>query len=71
MLTRLLAGQDIIEQLRGKLETNLLLVPGVALRNGAFVDDVTLPEIEGSLGVMGRAGGRCPSELLDVIRERS
>ena len=67
----LLAGRDILEQLRGKLETNLLLVPGVALRNGAFVDDVTLPEIEGSLGVMGRAGGRCPSELLDAIRERS
>jgi len=49
----LLTGQDIINQLRGKVLGDLLLLPGNALRyeDNKFLDDVTLSDVERELGV--------------------
>jgi len=67
MLTRQIAGRDIIEQLRGKLETSLLLVPGVASREGAFVDDVTVGDVGTELGVRAFSAGASPLQLLNAV----
>lgn len=45
----LIAGQDVIEQLKGRNLGDLLFIPSVALRDGAFLDDVTLADVERSL----------------------
>ncbi len=47
----LISGRDIIEQLTRDRVGDLVLVPEVALRDGMFLDDVTLEEIEAALGV--------------------
>ena len=67
MPARLLAGRDMIKQLRGKLTTNLLLVPGVALREGAFVDDVTVGDVGTELGVRAFSAGASPLQLLNAV----
>ena len=50
-VTGLIAGRDVIEQLRGEDLGDLLVIPSVALRDGAFLDDVTLADVELRLGV--------------------
>lgn len=40
----LLAGRDVIDQLRGRELGSIVVVPSVALRDGAFLDDVTLSD---------------------------
>jgi len=45
----LIAGQDVIDQLRGKDLGDALIVPSVALRDGAFLDDVTAADLEREL----------------------
>ena len=45
----LIAGQDVIDQLRGKDLGEALIVPSVALRDGAFLDDVTVADLEREL----------------------
>jgi len=67
MLTRQIAGRDIIEQLRGKLETSLLLIPGVALRDGAFVDDEFVGSIGEALGASAKSGGASPASLIEAL----
>lgn len=46
----LMAGRDVIEQLGGKDLGDILFVPSVALRDGAFLDDVTAAEVESACG---------------------
>lgn len=48
-VTGLIAGQDVIDQLRGKDLGNMLAIPSVALRDGAFLDDVTLANVAEAL----------------------
>ncbi len=47
----LLTGRDVIDQLREADRGDVLVVPSVALRDGAFLDDVTVGELESALGV--------------------
>ncbi|MGQ9456360.1 MAG: DUF512 domain-containing protein [Armatimonadota bacterium] len=47
----LISGRDVIEQLQHKELGDYLLIPDVALRDGIFLDDVTLAEVENRLGV--------------------
>lgn len=42
----LMSGRDIIEQLSPKSLGDVVAIPSVALRDGKFVDDVTLKEVE-------------------------
>lgn len=46
----LMAGRDVIEQLRGQDLGDILFVPSVALRDGAFLDDVTAADVESACG---------------------
>lgn len=50
-VTGLVSGRDVIEQLKGRNLGNVLFIPEVALRDGMFLDDVTLEDIEESLMV--------------------
>jgi NifB/MoaA-like Fe-S oxidoreductase len=50
-VTGLIAGKDVIDQLAGKDLGDVLFVPSVALRDGAFLDDVTLADVKKALGV--------------------
>lgn len=49
----LVCGGDIINQLKGKISTELLFIPEVMLRDGeqVFLDDVTIDELERELSV--------------------
>ena len=49
----LITGQDLMAQLRGRDLGRRLLIPGTMLRHGegVFLDDVTLSELEQTLGV--------------------
>lgn len=49
----LVCGGDIIEQLRGKLKTDILLIPHSMLRDedNIFLDDVTVADVEKALNV--------------------
>lgn len=47
----LLSGRDVIDQLRGADLGEALFVPSVALRDGAFLDDVTVEDLKRGLGV--------------------
>lgn len=63
----LLAGEDIADQVRGKLKSGLLLVPAAALRDGTFLDDVTLDDLSRELGVRVADGGRWPRDVVDAL----
>lgn len=49
----LVCGQDIIEQLRGKTNADILLIPDVMLRDNdeIFLDDVSVSQLEKELGI--------------------
>lgn len=47
----LLTGKDLLEQLGGEAFGEALLLPRVTVRDGKFLDDVTLKEAEKRLGV--------------------
>ncbi|MHB9038877.1 MAG: DUF512 domain-containing protein, partial [Armatimonadota bacterium] len=63
-VTGLISGKDVIEQLRGKELGDVLFVPSVALRDGAFLDDVTLDEVSNLLGVVVEAIEPRPYKLV-------
>ena len=46
----LMAGKDIVDQLHGMDVGDVVFVPSVAVRDGAFLDDVTLGDVEAALG---------------------
>lgn len=66
----LISGRDVIEQLRGKALGDLLVVPSVALREEAFLDDVTLADLQQVLGVLVRQVAPSPAALLKLIHEQ-
>jgi putative radical SAM enzyme (TIGR03279 family) len=49
-VTGLLAGRDVIDQLKGRRLGDVVFVPDVALRDGVFLDEVTLDDVESALG---------------------
>jgi len=63
----LIAGKDVIEQLRGKPLGDMLVVPSVALCDGAFLDDVTLADLERALGVRVLVSPPSPYALVKVL----
>lgn len=66
----LMAGRDVIDEL-GKFDPgDLVVVPSVALRDGAFVDDVTLAQVESAVGRPVVAVAPTPTALARLIQER-
>lgn len=63
----LIAGQDIIDQLWGRPLGDLLVIPSVALRDGAFLDDVTPDDIARALGVKVLVSPPTPSALIRLL----
>ena len=63
----LITGQDIIAQLRGKDLGETLIVPTVMLRDDAFLDDVTVSDIETELGVKVVKAAPEPCGLYEAI----
>lgn len=70
-VTGLLAGSDVIDQLRGKDLGDMLAIPSVALRDEAFLDDVTLHDVANALGVRTTAVLPRPEALVKAIRARA
>jgi putative radical SAM enzyme (TIGR03279 family) len=50
-VTGLIAGNDIIAQLKGCELGDILFVPAVSLRDGAFLDDVTIDDLRDTFGM--------------------
>ena len=71
-VTGLVTGTDIIRQCRGKLQSELLAVPEVMLRDekDRFLDDITLPQLAEALGCRVIAiptdGGGCCKACLSA-----
>ncbi|MEW6601921.1 MAG: DUF512 domain-containing protein [Nitrospirota bacterium] len=68
-VTGLLTGKDILKTIVGKTKADCLLVPNVTLREGSdvFLDNVTLKDIEESLGMSVKAIEPSPEGLLRGI----
>jgi len=67
----LMSGRDLIDQLRGRDLGEALFVPSVALRDGAFLDDVTLETVAAELGVRVVAVAPRPYPLLRSILDEA
>ncbi len=67
----LLTGKDILKTIVGKTKANCLLVPNVVLRDGddVFLDNVTLKDMEESLGMQVRPIEPTPEGLLKGITD--
>ena len=63
----LLAGRDVIRQLRRRWLGEVVIVPAVALREGAFLDDVTLDDARAALGIPVLAAAT-PGEAVRALR---
>ncbi len=68
-VTGLLAGKDVLKAVVGKTKADCLLVPDVVLRNGedVFLDNVTLKDLEESLGMQVKPIESTPEGLLKGI----
>jgi putative radical SAM enzyme (TIGR03279 family) len=66
-VTGLMAGKDVVDQLQGKDLGDLVAVPSVALRDGAFLDDVTLADVEEALGTPVASVAPTPEALLRLV----
>ena len=66
-VTGLIAGSDIIEQLRDTYLGDVLFIPSVALRDDTFLDDVTLDEVEKSLNCNVKVVGPTPYDLVRTL----
>lgn len=65
----LISGRDVIDQLRGEDLGDLVVIPSVALRDGAFLDDVTLPDVEKALGTPVVSVAPSPLALIRLLVE--
>jgi NifB/MoaA-like Fe-S oxidoreductase len=63
----LISGRDVIDQLRGADLGGALIIPSVALRDGAFLDDVTVGEVESALRVRVVVADPLPHRLVRVL----
>ncbi len=63
----LLTGEDIINTLRGRGPWDAVFVPRVALRDGAFLDSVTISDVSKTLGTRIVPAGPGPASLAEMI----
>jgi putative radical SAM enzyme (TIGR03279 family) len=65
----LLTGKDILKTIVGKTKADCLLVPNIALRDGSdmFLDNVTLKDMEESLGMKVKVIESTPEGILREI----
>ena len=63
----LIAGRDIIDQLRGRDLGEALFVPSVSVRDGMFLDNVTLDKVERELGARVIVVHPRPYQLIRAI----
>jgi putative radical SAM enzyme (TIGR03279 family) len=70
-VTGLLAGKDILAQLRGKDLGKMLLIPDVMLKEGeeVFLDDLSLDDLERELKIPVRQTGSTPWGFLESLEE--
>jgi len=68
-VTGLLTGRDIIGQLRGRPLGDALILPTVCLRDGLFLDDVSIEHLQEELGVPVHAISPHPAALVGKITE--
>jgi putative radical SAM enzyme (TIGR03279 family) len=70
-VTGLLTGKDILKTIVGKTKADCLLVPNVALKEGenVFLDNVTLKDMEESLGIHVKPIEPTPEGLLRGITD--
>lgn len=66
-VTGLIAGKDVIDQLRGEDLGDVLVIPSVALREGVFLDDVTLAQVADALDVLVISTPPNPEALISRI----
>ncbi len=64
----LISGGDVIAQLKGKPCGDILAIPSVALRDDAFLDDVTLREVEEALDVKILPASTSPTAFAGQLR---
>lgn len=69
----LLTGKDIVKTIVGKTKADCLLVPDVTLRNESdvFLDNVTIKDLEESLGMRVRVIESTPEGILRGIKDES
>ncbi len=67
----LLTGKDILKTIVGKTKSDCLLVPSVTLRDGqdVFLDNITIKDMEESLGMNVRPVEATPAGLLKGIKD--
>ena len=72
-VTGLLTGKDILKTIVGKTKADCLLVPDVTLRDGSdvFLDNVTLKDMQESLGMRVRVVEPTPEGILRGIMDES
>jgi putative radical SAM enzyme (TIGR03279 family) len=70
-VTGLLSGKDILKTIVGKTKADCLFVPDVALKEGSdvFLDNVSLKDMEESLGMKVRAIEPSPEGILRGIKD--
>jgi NifB/MoaA-like Fe-S oxidoreductase len=61
----LVTGSDILRELRGRDVGDETLVPEIMVRQGRFLDDVTLEEIEEATGKPVRVVETSPKGLIE------
>lgn len=67
----LLTGKDVLKTIAGKIKADCLLIPNVVLRDGQnmFLDNVTLKDIEESLGMRVKVIEPTPEGILKGITD--
>ena len=72
-VTGLLTGKDILKTIVGKTKADCLLVPDITLREGSdvFLDNVSLKDMQESLGMRVRAVEPTPEGILRGITDES
>jgi len=70
-VTGLVAGRDVIDQLRGKDLGDALFIPSVCLRDGVFLDDVSVSDVESALGCRVLAVEPLPHRFVRTLVEVS
>jgi NifB/MoaA-like Fe-S oxidoreductase len=66
-VTGLITGQDIISQLKGKNLGDYLIVPEVMLRDGMFLDNISVRDVEAALDVKIRTAGCDPEGFAEAL----
>lgn len=67
----LISGRDIISQIKKKIFSNKLIIPQVALRDGRFLDDLSLEDLERALGTKVYSCYSSPEELYSLAANDS